>query len=825
MRAIAAIIFFVLTAMIAQQAAAQQPCPALVVDRTGDDVNGDTSSPCALIANPGSDGITLRAALFAANNATGPGLMTITFAPALAGQTISTTGGLGNPYVSRAGIAIIGLVDSNGQPTVTIDASPMGAPGVLMIVNASNFTLASLRFTGFQGSQSGGAAAQGVAIIAGPIFGSPGNQQVSSISIRGSVFANTSNSPMNDGNYLSLGMQTGSNGALLSNVIITGNTFTNFQGNSNGILVGSSGTNNVIQNVVIDGNSFSNIAFPVEFTTVGNAGNQVVHTRVVGNSFVGNIISVGFAAGGSNGQPAAGNLIDDTLVMGNQFLNNRGPDVGLTGGIIFSGENTNVSENTVSNTQIVNNLMAGDYQYGGISVTGGSGGASNNTVQGVTIANNTIVNYSGSNGDGGAINVTDTNDGSPGNIVSGVTVLNTILWNNTPSDFYGLVTPSQVTTSITAQAGFAGVNGTISSNPQFVDPSNNFELQSGSPALHAGTSSGAPAIDIDCQPRGSPPSIGAYEYEGPDICPPSDNIEVSDTHDFNGDGYSDILWRGTGASPTTVAMWLMNAGAIQSSGTVAAVSTSYSIVGQRDFNGDGDADLLWRDTSGNLYMWFMNGATMSSSAAIGNVPNIWTVVGTADMNADGIGDILWQDTSGDLAIWFMSGSTISSSVPLGTIAPSSNWSIVGTTTRGILWQNTSSSPYTYALWQVNGSTVMSSTLGSVPSNWVVQGMGDFNGDGVPDILWRDSTSGTVAIWFLNSSGQVESSGTVGAVSTGTTWAINETGDFDGNGMSDILWVDGTGNVAIWFMNAATIASTASLGNVGTSWQVQVQNAE
>jgi hypothetical protein len=159
MRTIGAIIC-VLAAMLAQQAVAQQiiarqPCPTLVVSTNNDEANGDTSSPCALIANPGSDGITLRAALFAANNATGPGTTKITFAPALAGQTISTTGGLGGVAVSRDGIAIIGLVDGDGQPTVTIDASPMGS-GILMIVNASNFTLASLRFTGLQASPNSG---------------------------------------------------------------------------------------------------------------------------------------------------------------------------------------------------------------------------------------------------------------------------------------------------------------------------------------------------------------------------------------------------------------------------------------------------------------------------------------------------------------------------------------------------------------------------------------------------------------------------------------------------------------------------------------------
>jgi PKD repeat protein len=88
-------------------------------------------------------------------------------------------------------------------------------------------------------------------------------------------------------------------------------------------------------------------------------------------------------------------------------------------------------------------------------------------------------------------------------------------------DFTGTpgISPSQVTTSITAQSGYAGVNGNINANPQFVSANSDFHLQSGSPARHAGTVAGAPAVDLDCQPRGSPPSIGAYEFDGPNMCP------------------------------------------------------------------------------------------------------------------------------------------------------------------------------------------------------------------------------------------------------------------------------------------------------------------
>jgi hypothetical protein len=187
--------------------------------------------------------------------------------------------------------------------------------------------------------------------------------------------------------------------------------------------------------------------------------------------------------------------------------------------------------------------------------------------------------------------------------------------------------------------------------------------------------------------------------------------KLVDTHDFNGDGYSDIAWS-DGAGD--MAIWLMNGSTILQAGGLGTVPSIWSIIGQRDFNGDGDADLLWRDTSGDLAIWFMNGLTVSSTASLGNVPATWTVRGTADLNGDGIGDLLWQDSAGDVAVWFMNGSAVSSTASLGTVSPST-WSIVGETTGEILWRDTSGD---LALWQVNAGQVTSATgLGTVPSNW------------------------------------------------------------------------------------------------------------
>ena len=57
------------------------------------------------------------------------------------------------------------------------------------------------------------------------------------------------------------------------------------------------------------------------------------------------------------------------------------------------------------------------------------------------------------------------------------------------------------------------------------------------------------------------------------------------------------------------------------------------------------------------------------------------------------------------------------------------------------------------------------------------------------------------------------------------WSIAETGDYNGDSKTDILWIDNVGNVGTWFMNGASISSTTIYGNVGAGWSVQSFNAD
>jgi len=71
----------------------------------------------------------------------------------------------------------------------------------------------------------------------------------------------------------------------------------------------------------------------------------------------------------------------------------------------------------------------------------------------------------------------------------------------------------------------------------------------------------------------------------------------------------------------------------------AALSTPANAA---DFNGDGRADILWRNGDGRNALWFMNGATVTSAVFTAGIDQLYRVVGVADFNGDGRADVLWR---------------------------------------------------------------------------------------------------------------------------------------------------------------------------------------
>ena len=57
-----------------------------------------------------------------------------------------------------------------------------------------------------------------------------------------------------------------------------------------------------------------------------------------------------------------------------------------------------------------------------------------------------------------------------------------------------------------------------------------------------------------------------------------------------------------------------------------------------DFNGDGNSDFLFQNSTGEVYI-----TTVIGDGSLGNPGRSWHPISTGDFNGDGLADIFWQN--------------------------------------------------------------------------------------------------------------------------------------------------------------------------------------
>jgi len=135
----------------------------------------------------------------------------------------------------------------------------------------------------------------------------------------------------------------------------------------------------------------------------------------------------------------------------------------------------------------------------------------------------------------------------------------------------------------------------------------------------------------------------------------------------------------------------------------------------------------------------------------------WKVVAAADFDGNGVPDLVWQNTStGQVNVNYYGGA----------------------------------GGATFIGWAMLNS-------GAGTSGWSVVAAADMNGDGVPDLIWQNGSTGQVNVNYYGGPGGATLIGWASLNNGDSGWRLVAAADFDGNGVADLIWQNAsTGQVNV-----------------------------
>jgi hypothetical protein len=238
-----------------------------------------------------------------------------------------------------------------------------------------------------------------------------------------------------------------------------------------------------------------------------------------------------------------------------------------------------------------------------------------------------------------------------------------------------------------------------------------------------------------------------------------------------------------------------------------------------DLNGDASPDLLFQSSADSrIAYWLMQGNREISLSFLTppSAGTNWNLVGSGDFNGDNSTDLLFQNsTTGDLAYWYMHGTTATEIHTVTPVNPGTNWNVVGVFDFNrdgypdILFQNSSS--LDLFVWYMRGTTMIGGqflTPRNPGTGWRVAAVGDLNNDGQADIVFQNSSTGNLFVWNMRGVVQV-GGGFTNPANPGAGWNVAGLADIETDGRLEILFQNGnSGDLAYWVMSGLNLTRVA-----------------
>ncbi len=245
-----------------------------------------------------------------------------------------------------------------------------------------------------------------------------------------------------------------------------------------------------------------------------------------------------------------------------------------------------------------------------------------------------------------------------------------------------------------------------------------------------------------------------------------------------------------------------------------------------DIDGDGRADVLWRNTTTSQFsVSLLDGLQYVETVSFGhNAGNQWKTLAFTDITGDAKADILFFNaTTSQVAAWILDGPALAGGGVVGAFVgakPLGVGDFDGDGMRDILWRKTNGEIWA---WMLDGMAIRQNTrvenfAATLDSKWQVPHIADFDGDLKDDVLWRHSTTGMVASWRMDGANRVN--GAVLHAGIPLDWVIEAAPDLDGDGRRDLLWRSKTsGATAIWHMEDFNAYSGGLFVSAHNAWKV------